>query len=135
MSRRFAPCAALIPTALAGLLSWHAPVATGQPIALAEKHQRVAQLVPQVAGDWGLVLGADETVEKAMNEVRSARRTLAIEPAIFKCGSWFRTIVLLKDKNTALLYLSRARRYSRYKPYVVDMRSWCPSKQLVPTKG
>lgn len=135
MTHRFAPCAALIPTALAGLLSWHGPVAANQAIALAQKQQLMAQPAPQAAGDWGLVLGADETVEKAMDEVKSARRTLAIEAAIFKCGSWFRTVGVFKDKNTSLLYLSKARRYSRYKPYVVDMRSWCPSKQFVPLRG
>ncbi len=70
-----------------------------------------------------------------MDEVKSARRTLAIEPAIFKCGSWFRAVGIFKDKNTSLLYLSKARRYSRYKPYVVDMRSWCPNKQFVAIKG
>lgn len=135
MPRCFAPWAALIPTALIGLLSWHAPVAASQAIELAQKQQLIAQLATQPAGDWGLVLGADETVEQAMDEVKSARRTLSIEPAIFKCGSWFRTVGLFKDKTTSLLYLSKARRYSRYKPYVVDMRSWCRSKKFVPIQG
>jgi hypothetical protein len=135
MSRCFAPCAALIPTALVGLLSWHGSVVASEAIELAQRQQQIVQLAPQPAGDWGLVLGADETVEQAMDEVKSARRTLAIEPAIFKCGSWFRTVGIFKDRNTSLLYLSKARRYSRYKPYVVDMRSWCPKKQFVAIKG
>jgi hypothetical protein len=135
MSPRFTPCAALISTALAGLFSWPGPVAANQAMVLAQRQQLMVESAPQAAADWGLVLGADETVEKAMDEVKSARRTLAIEAEIYTCGSWFRTVALFKDKNTALLYLAKARRYSRYKPYVVEMRSWCPNKKRVPSRG
>lgn len=132
MSRSFASFAILIPTALAGSLSLPVSAAASQAIDLGQKHFQLAQ---QPVGQWGLVLGADDTLEKALYEVKSARRNLSIEPAIFKCGSWFRTVGVFKDRNTSLLYLSRARRSSRYKPYVVEMKSWCPSKQLVPFKG
>ena len=134
MSRSFASFAILIPTALAGLLSLPVSAAASQAIDLGQKRFRF-QLAQQPVGQWGLVLGADDTLEKAFYEVKSARRNLSIEPSIFKCGSWFRTVGVFKDRNTSLLYLSRARRSSRYKPYVVEMKSWCPSKQLVPFKG
>lgn len=132
MTRSFASFAMLIPTALAGLLSLPLSVAASQAIDLGQKRVQLAQ---QPVGEWGLVLGADDTLEKALYEVKSARRNLSIEPAIFKCGSWFRTVGVFKDRNTSLIYLSRARRSSRYKPYLVEMKSWCPSKQLVPFKG
>lgn len=131
MSRFLATSAILISTALAGSLSFPVAAASSQAIDLGQFNFLLAQ---QPAGEWGLVLGADDTVDKAIFEVKSARRNLLIEAAIFKCGSWFRTIGVFKDRNTSLLYLSRARRFSRYKPYVVEMKSWCPTKQLVRLK-
>lgn len=122
----------LIPTALAGLVSLPLSVTASHAIDLGQNRFKLAQ---QPVGEWGLVLGANDTLEKAVHEVKSARRNLSIEPSIFKCGSWFRTVGVFKDKNTSLVYLSRARRSSRYKPYLVEMKSWCPSKQLVPFNG
>lgn len=132
MSRSLATLAILISTAFAGSLRFPVMAATSQAIDLGQIHVLVAQ---GLGGEWGLVLGADDTLDAALFEVKSARQNLSIEAAIFKCGSWFRTVGVFNDRNTAILYLSRARRFSRYKPYVVGMESWCPNKQLVRAKA
>jgi hypothetical protein len=130
MSRLITLAAVLIFSALAGSVGPQGVSVARQASDLAQQPSNPA---PQPAGEWGLVLGADDTVAGALAEAKSARRTLAIEPAIFKCGSWYRTVGLFKTRSESLLYLSKARRFSRYKPYVVDMKSWCPSKRFVPT--
>ncbi len=80
----------------------------------------------------GLVLGADPNPQGAAAEVARARRTLGVRAAIYRCGNWFRTVAVLPQKDQALDLISRAQTQSPYNPYLVELASWCPGKNLVP---
>ncbi len=93
------------------------------------QHPRLSQANP---GGWGLVLGADASAPGASAEVTRAAQSLGVKAAIYRCGNWYRTIVVVRQKQQALDLLSRAQTSSPYNPYLVDMASWCPNKTLVP---
>lgn len=80
---------------------------------------------------WGLILGADDTREKALHEVSKALSSLGVHARIYKCGSWFRTVAVFDDKKKALSFLSKAQAGSPYNPYIVDLSLWCPAKERV----
>lgn len=80
---------------------------------------------------WGLILGADETREKALHEASKAHNSPGVKARIYKCGSWFRTVAVFGDKQKALDTLAKAQAGSPYNPYIVDMSLWCPAKQSI----
>lgn len=88
-------------------------------------------IAEQASAGWGLVLGADKSPKSAQDEVAAARRSLGVDAKIYRCGSWYRTIAVFKDRRSVMAALKKARISSPYNPYVVDMNIWCPSKRDV----
>jgi hypothetical protein len=100
----------------------------GSMAMLAAASPVLAQAAP--AG-WGLILGADSSLPAAQQEAANAAKLLGRETSIYRCGNWYRTIIVFRDKQQCLQGLTKAQLHSPYNPYLVDMSSWCPTKARV----
>jgi hypothetical protein len=80
---------------------------------------------------WGVVVGADRTLGAARDEALKASRKLGRPTAVIRCNDWYRTVFVLTDRRQAFQVLSSAQRQIRPNSYLVDLRIWCPGKQLL----
>lgn len=78
---------------------------------------------------WGIVVGADETPERALVEGQRVQQKLGQQASFFRCNNWIRTVIQTTDRRQAVNLLAAAQRQIRPSSYLVDMRIWCPGKQ------
>lgn len=82
--------------------------------------------------EWGVILGADRTLEAAAKEVADNTKILGQKPRTYICNGLVRTIAAYKSKQDALKALRRVRAAgSPYSPYIVSLWQWCPGKKLL----
>jgi hypothetical protein len=78
---------------------------------------------------WGIVVGADATLNAARAEVQRVQQKLGMPASLFRCNTWIRTVVLVTDRRQAYQLLAAAQEQIRPTSYMVDMRVWCPGRQ------
>lgn len=79
---------------------------------------------------WGVVVGADRSIQEARDEAKQAAAKIGRKPSIFICNDWFRTVFVLTDRREAFQLLDTAQRRIRPSAYLVDLRIWCPNKRM-----
>jgi hypothetical protein len=101
------------------------------PVAFAVKlpnqaHQVIGELVAQLAPQsWGLVLGADKELGKAVALADATKAFTKAEPKIYQCNGWFRVVAVYSDRAAALASLRAAVAATSDAPYLVSMANWC----------
>lgn len=78
-------------------------------------------------GTWGVVFGADSSLEAARHEVIQTAKRMGIEAAeIFRRAGSFRSVKVYVSRSEAEDAVGKARAV-RPDAYVVDMSLWCPT--------
>jgi hypothetical protein len=80
---------------------------------------------------WGVVVGADRSLQAARDEARQAAAQIGRTPTLYSCNDWIRTIFVLTDRREAFQVLAAAQQKIRPSAYLVDLRVWCPGKRMV----
>ena len=80
---------------------------------------------------WGVVVGADHSLQAARDEARQAAVQIGRTPTLYSCNDWIRTIFVLTDRREAFQVLAAAQRRIRPSAYLVDLRIWCPGKRMI----
>ncbi|MGE0418552.1 MAG: hypothetical protein AB7O80_17260 [Acetobacteraceae bacterium] len=80
---------------------------------------------------FGIVYGADQTVDAAMTEVRNAMKLSKAPMVLLKRQGWFRSLAVFPTRDAATGELPAFSRF-RNGSYVVDLRTWCPAGLPLP---
>jgi hypothetical protein len=92
--------------------------------AVAVQNARISQ---GITVTWGVVYGADKTLDLAKYEVEvTAPKIGLINATTYYRQGYYRSVSLTTDRVQAELYLSKAKTLKR-DAYIVDMSKWCPN--------
>ena len=92
----------------------------------------VGDLISQrTTQSWGLVLGADKALGKAVALADTKKAVIKLDPKIFYCNGWFRVVAVYSDRAAALTSLRAAISATSDAPYLVSMSNWCTSGREV----
>lgn len=84
-------------------------------------------------GEWGVVFGADTSVDSAEPEVERARHQGLSNTVIFRRQDWFRSTVIFGSREDALSALPTIKALSANSSgaYIVNLPTWCPNKSEI----
>jgi len=92
----------------------------------------VGEVVAQsTAPSWGIVLGADKALGRALALADIKKALIRVEPKIYSCNGWFRVVAVYPDRGSALASLRTAISATSDAPYLVSMQNWCTSGRQI----
>lgn len=91
--------------------------------------KEVAKLVGAKSERWGIVFGADTTVEGASHESNLAIAMGLARVKLYKRSGWFRNVVEFNSRNEASRNIDRLKSINT-KPYIVNLETWCPKSRI-----
>ncbi len=79
----------------------------------------------QISDQWGVVIGADSSIEAAKDEVNTAKNRGFEDVMILRRDGWYRTVIRFSSKKEAEVALPDISNEIRESSYIRNLNEWC----------